>query len=171
LDPVVAAKVHFTNNVKELSEYVPLSRVPTELDGEEAWTYQYVEPTPGENAKLKDTATRDKLQAEREALYEQFEAKTLEWIRETDAEKRKTMKSERDQTAKKLDQSYWQLDPYVRARSLYDRVGIIKSNGEVDHYPEQKKADAALNEKHANGVAPAAATPAVAVQTNDDDVD
>ncbi|KAK7990533.1 hypothetical protein PG990_014813 [Apiospora arundinis] len=174
LDPVVAAKVHFTNNAKELSEYVPLNRVPTELDGEEAWTYQYVEPTPGENAKLKDTATRDKLQAEREALYEEFEAKTLEWIRETDAEKRKTMKAERDATAKKLGKSYWQLDPYVRARSLYDRVGIIKSNGEVDHYPEQKKAgsaDAALDEKHANGVAPAAATPAVAVQTNDDDVD
>lgn len=157
MDPVVAAKVNFTSNAKELSAFVPLKQVPTELEGEEAWTYQYVEPTPGENAKLKDTATRDKLLAEREALCEEFEAKTLEWIRETDAEKRKTLRTERDQVAKKLGSSYWQLDPYVRARSLYDRIGVIKSTGEVNHYPEQKKT---------NGAAPA-----VAAQTNDDDVD
>ncbi|KAK7960526.1 hypothetical protein PG996_011172 [Apiospora saccharicola] len=162
LDPVVAAKVNFTSNAKELSAFVPLKQVPTELEGEEAWTYQYVEPTPGENAKLKDTATRDKLLAEREVLYEEFEAKTLEWIRETDAEKRKTLRTERDQTAKKLDSSYWQLDPYVRARSLYDRIGVIKSSGEVDHYPDQKKASNGAS----NGVAPV-----VAAETNDDDVD
>ncbi|KAK8022618.1 hypothetical protein PG993_013385 [Apiospora rasikravindrae] len=168
LDPVVAAKVHFTSNAKELSGFVPMKRIPAELEGEDPWTYNYVEPTPGENAKLKDTATRDKLQGEREALYEEFEAKTLEWIRETDAGKRKTLGAEREQVAKKLRASYWQLDPYVRARSLYDRVGVIKAGGVVDHYPEQKTSDA-LNEKHANGVAPA--TPAVAVQSNDDDVD
>ncbi|KAK8076133.1 CRAL/TRIO domain protein, partial [Apiospora phragmitis] len=167
LDPVVAAKVHFTNNVKELSGFVPMNRIPSELEGEDPWTYQYVEPTPGENAKMKDTATRDKLQAEREALYEEFEAKTLEWIHETDAEKRKTLGTQRDQTSKKLYSSFWQLDPYVRARSLYDRVGVIKGNGEVDHYPAKKASTDALDEKRANGVA----APAVAAQTNADDVD
>ena len=61
----------------------------------------------------------------------------------------------------------------MRARSLYDRVGVIKGNGETDYYPEKSKSAAAtapeqLNEKGVPDASVPAPTP---VQTGTDDVD
>jgi len=138
LDPVVASKVHFTNSAKDLEEFIDKDRIPTFLDGPEDWTFKYKEPVPGENDRMQDTVTRDKLLQEREGLYKDFEAHTVAWIHEGGAEKRKALLMERNGVAKKLRQQYWQLDPYIRARSFYDRIGIIKGDGTVDHYPESK---------------------------------
>ncbi|KXJ90639.1 CRAL-TRIO domain-containing protein [Microdochium bolleyi] len=136
LDPVVASKVHFTNSAKDLEEFIDKDRIPKYLDGPEDWTFKYMEPVPGENDKMKDIATRAKLLQEREALYKDFESHTAAWIHEGDAEKRKALLVERNGVAKKLRQQYWQLDPYIRARSFYDRIGVIKGDGTVDHYPQ-----------------------------------
>ena len=45
----------------------------------------------------------------------------------------------------KLRDNYWTLDPYVRARTILDRTGVIKGHGEVDFYSEVD------NSKVANG--------------------
>lgn len=37
---------------------------------------------------------------------------------------------------KKLSDNYWTLDPYVRARTILDRTGVIKGQGEVDFYAD-----------------------------------
>jgi len=144
LDPVVASKVHFTNNVKDLEEFIALDRIPDEMEGTSGWTYRYIEPVPGENDRMKDTKSRDKLLREREALYEEYENKTTEWIHEEDATRRTAVNSERSAIAKKLKEQYWRLDPYIRSRSLYDRIGVIKPGGELDYYPAWE-APAALN--------------------------
>ncbi|KAI0178273.1 phosphatidylinositol transfer protein CSR1 [Pestalotiopsis sp. NC0098] len=161
LDPVVASKIHFTNNLKDMSEFVTASRVPKELDGEDSWEYQYVEPTIGENAKLKDTATRDRLLEERDVLYDEYEQATLHWLREKDAAKRTAVQAERSEIARKLKEGYWTLDPFVRSRSLYDRVGILNEGGRLDYY--------SWNKSPAAGVATTSA-PAL-VETAADDVD
>ncbi|KAI0106330.1 phosphatidylinositol transfer protein CSR1 [Hypoxylon sp. NC0597] len=135
LDPVVASKVHFTNTLKDLEEFIATERIPTDLEGTSGYTYEYKEPVPGENAKMKDIETKEKLLLEREALYEEYEGKTIEWMNESDATKRATLHSERDAVAKKLREQYWRLDPYIRSRSYYDRIGVIKPNGTVDYYP------------------------------------
>lgn len=149
LDPVVAGKVHFTNNVQDVSEFIPMSRIPKDMEGEDEWSYKYIEPVPGENDKMKDTVTRDKLTKERELLYEEFEKLTLQWIKEPEAEKREAIKKDRNETAKKLKESYWVLDPYIRARSLYDRVGIIQPGGKIDYYPKANAEVPAVDEKTA----------------------
>lgn len=164
LDPVVASKVHFTNNVKDMSEFITPNRIPKELDGEDPWEYHYVEPVVGENPKLKDTETRDRLLEEREALYDEYEQKTLQWLREKDAEKRTGIKAERTEIATKLKDEYWVLDPYVRARSLYDRVGILNEGGKLDYYSWNKTAPT-------NGVPGATASAPAVVDTAADDVD
>lgn len=128
--------MHFTNSAKDLEEFIDKDRIPKYLDGPEDWTFKYMEPVPGENDKMKDTATRDKLLQERETLYKDFESHTAAWVHEGDAEKRKALLVERNGVAKKLRQQYWQLDPYIRARSFYDRIGVIKGDGTVDHYPQ-----------------------------------
>ncbi|KAI0205998.1 CRAL-TRIO domain-containing protein [Astrocystis sublimbata] len=135
LDPVVASKVHFTNNVKDLEEFIARDKLPDELDGTSGWSYEYIEPIPGENAKMNDADTREKLKTERTALYEEYEGKTIEWIHEDDATKRTAIKSERGAIAQKLREQYWRLDPYVRSRTLYDRVGVIKQDGKLEYYP------------------------------------
>lgn len=163
--------MHFTNNLKELSEYIPESRIPVELDGADPWEYKYVEAVAGENARMKDTATRDKLVQEREALYEQYEAKTLQYMREADAEKKAAIKVDRNELGNKLKTGYWNLDPYVRARSLYDRIGVLKENGTVDHYPTGKPAPVANGVPVAAASAPAAAATPAAVASSADDVD
>lgn len=148
LDPVVANKVQFTNNIKDLQEHIASSRVLKELDGEEDWEYKYVEPAAGENSKMADTAKRDALLAAREKLYQEYEEATLRWIKEPqDA----SVKESRDAIAARLRADYWVLDPYVRARSLYDRTGWIQGD-KVDPYPVAKSGSVSAPEVDENGM-------------------
>lgn len=131
LDPVVAGKVHFTNNRADLEEFIDGSRIIKELEGGEDWEYKYIEPVSGENDKMKDTEARDKLIAAREDIVKQFEAATLAWIKNPAGDEVKAIKDKRETLASQLKDNYWQVDPYVRARSLYDRQGILGPDGKV----------------------------------------
>ncbi len=114
-----------------------------ELEGDENWEYAYSEIKEGENAKMDDTETRDKLVAERQVMAKEIQDATIEWLRashkkETDA--MKAAKEKRDGLIEKLREQYWVLDPYIRARSLYDRLNIIQGDGKIEFYPESEKA-------------------------------
>lgn len=135
LDPVVAGKVHFTNNVKDMEQFIDKERIIKELDGDEDWVYHFTEPTPGEDDKMKDTATRDKLLAEREHLYREYETATGEWILNPEGDKAQALKAKRDDIARRMREDYWRLDPYVRSRSLYDRIGILEADGTLNMNP------------------------------------
>jgi hypothetical protein len=41
----------------------------------------------------------------------------------------------RSQLAADLTRNYWKLDPYIRARTLYDRIGVLQPGGKFEHYP------------------------------------
>lgn len=146
LDPVVASKVHFTKNANDLSQFIEMKHVPKDLGGQEDWTYKYVEPVPGENEKMKDVETRRKIEAERSQIVREYEAATIKWCKTGEA----AVQNTRLQLAEKLRANYWRLDPYVRARSLYDRWGVLKGGGVVDFHPSAAA-------KGANGLGPSAA--------------
>jgi len=114
LDPVVAAKIHFTRSAADLEKFISKSRIVKELEGDEDFEYKYVEPVPGENDLMKDTATRDKFQEERNGMVERFEQVTKRWIKGED------VSAESDALANELNENYWKLEPYIRARTLYD---------------------------------------------------
>ncbi|KAK4034537.1 hypothetical protein C8A01DRAFT_18697 [Parachaetomium inaequale] len=154
-----------------MEEFIPLKHIPKDLEGDEDWTYQYVEPAEGENAKLADAATRDRLLAAREALYKEYESATLEWIRNAGEDKAaaEEIKARRNAIADRLREDYWNVDPYVRARSYYDRIGVLLPGGKLDWYPAAKVEGA--NGVAAVAAAPAPAAPAPAVETAADDVD
>jgi len=116
-----------------MEEFVPASQIIKELSGHEDWTYNYVEPVPGENDLMKDVETRDKLLVGRKEIVREFEDATLEWIH--DAGKNEAIKTRRNELANKLREDYWKLDPYIRARSYYDRVGLINPGGRIQFYP------------------------------------
>lgn len=138
LDPVVASKIHFTSTLEELEQFIPRSQVVKELGGDEDWDYSYVEPAPGEDEALKDTARLDSLKPERDAIVKQYEQLTREWIAgapgsEASAEKR----AKRTELAEKLALGYWEMDKHLRGRTIYDRTGVLGPGGSLRFYPEK----------------------------------
>lgn len=119
-----------------MAAFVDLKGFPKEVDGLENWEYRYDEPIDGENAKMADTATRDRLLDARRQLVEEYERETLEWIK-SDSGNAAARKESRNATADRLKESYWELDPYLRARSVYDRIGMIKPDGALDLYAKR----------------------------------
>lgn len=160
LDPVVASKVHFISGPQELEKLIPREHIIKELGGQEDWEYKYVEPIPGENERLKDTETRDKLLTERANLGDELYKATAEWISGCKSD---AMLNRRKETIEKLRLNYWQVDPYIRARSLMDRTGVIQEGGKIDFYPSKAPAPRKVDEKseirteHAENVQVAAA--------------
>lgn len=99
---------------------------------------------------MKDFTTRDKLLQERAAVVTEYEDATKEWIAGAEAGKKL-----RADLAEKLRKGYWVLDPHVRARSIYDRTGLIREGGEVCFYDDPKFPTKGV----ANGPIPAGHTP------------
>jgi hypothetical protein len=128
----VAAKVHFTNNKNELQEFIEPGRILKELGGDEDWEYKYVEPIAGENDLMKDNEARENLLGAREKLVKEYEDATVQWIQKSGDSK--DVSGKRDTLATQLRESYWKLDPYLRARSLYDRQGILQGIGATKWY-------------------------------------
>jgi hypothetical protein len=132
LDPVVAAKVHFLSGAKGLEQLISREHIIKELGGDEDWEYDYVEPRPHENDKLHDTETRNVILAERKKLGDDLFSLTSEWISNPQVD---SLSSSRNEVITHLRDNYWTLDPYVRARTILDRTGVIKGRGKVDFYP------------------------------------
>ena len=120
-----------------------------DLGGDEDWSYRYIEPDPTENHHLADNGTRQRLLEEREGLVRRYESATLRWLDSSSSniggggggEDQKNasssidqIRSDRNQTAELLRASYWELDPYLRARTIYDRTGIIGDGGRLQFY-------------------------------------
>ena len=162
----MASKIHFTKNVEELEKFVDRSHIIRELGGNDPWTYQYVEPIPDENKLLVDNGTRQRLLDERASVVKEFEVTTQHWIK--DSQSREALRQKRAELAERLRSGYWELDPYLRARTLYDRIGMIKEGGRIQFYAnEAPKATItswnAIPAPAANGPTPAG--------HGDDDVD
>ncbi|KAG6009309.1 hypothetical protein E4U54_008574 [Claviceps lovelessii] len=136
LDPVVAAKVHLTYGREGLEEFIHPSQIIKELGGDEDFEYKYEEPVPGENDAMKDTAAREALQRTRQELANEFERSTAQWVADPESASGKEAKANREVLAGRLRENYWQLDKYIRARSLYDRQGSIQPGIGAVWYPE-----------------------------------
>jgi len=162
----VADKIHFTRTLEDLEEFIPRSRILKELGGDDDFVYQYVEPELGDDIKQQDTVKRDALIAARSQQVEEFQNATLSWIYtagQSDDE-HTLAKKHREQLSSQLRDSYWQVDPYIRARSFYDRIGVLRAQGKVEPYPQVN--GAAIEPKEMDQ------TPnSVAIMSDDGDVD
>lgn len=90
----------------------------------------------------------------------EFEKTTQEWIKETstseeEGEGKKTgvlLQEKRAELTHRLRAGYWQLDPYLRAKTLYDRLGVIGEGGKVDFYDAAASASASPNDQKKEAV-------------------
>ncbi|KAF1808380.1 hypothetical protein P152DRAFT_462659 [Eremomyces bilateralis CBS 781.70] len=161
LDPVVASKIHFTKNVEDLEEFIPKSRIIQELGGDNKFEWKYREGIPGENDKMKDTETAERLKKRREEIVSSFEETTFEWVLKSTLLSRgvttqgdekideaaiEKIKRKRHTIAKELRDNYWELDPYIRARSVYDRLGWFPKGPEAGQLIKEDVTQVKLNE-------------------------
>ncbi|GAB1194867.1 hypothetical protein APSETT444_004118 [Aspergillus pseudonomiae] len=154
LDPVVASKINFTKNISDLEKFIPKDRIYKELEGDEDWEYSYVEPKVDENKTMEDTAKRDELIKERQQLAQDLQDTTIEWItvsRKKDEAATKAVVEKREALIERLRVQYWQLDPYIRATSLYDRLNVLQGGGKIDFYPAEAKVNGTTTNGATNG--------------------
>ncbi|KAG9322456.1 hypothetical protein KVV02_003182 [Mortierella alpina] len=127
LDPVVASKIRFTRNDKELTDIIDADKLPVKYDGgKDQYTYKYIPVSAGENDRMKDTETKERLLEEWKAIMWKFEALTREWIackkpETVNPRSEEVIEEERLNVTKDLRVAYFKLDPYIRARNLYHR--------------------------------------------------
>ncbi|KAK9488586.1 CRAL-TRIO domain-containing protein [Lipomyces starkeyi] len=124
LDPVVASKIHFARTFDDMTQFIDRDVLWKELGGPVDWEYKYLEPVPGEDDLLKDIEIRERLLEARAKIVREYEDATWTWIYSTSGEARNA----RHEVAKRLREDYVGLDPYLRARTVYDRVNYIQLN-------------------------------------------
>jgi hypothetical protein len=133
LDPVIASKINFTNGTADLKRFIEQENVQKCYGGKDTFEYKYIEPVEGENERMQ-SEKKEEVQAERDELARQFEQRSLEWAKVTPgSDDGKQKVTERCELAERLRESYWRLDPYVRARTYYHRAGVIDGRGIVDY--------------------------------------
>lgn len=125
LDPIIASKVNFTNGKSGLGEYIADDTLQKDYGGTDPWQYKYIEPVTGENDRLNIDEKRFEVQAQRDDLISQFEQLTSKWA----ADSGQLGEQQRELVVQSLQSNYWQLDPYIRARTYYHRAGVIDSEG------------------------------------------
>ncbi|KAI8948353.1 CRAL/TRIO domain-containing protein [Xylaria longipes] len=129
LDPVIASKINFTRKPADLLQFISKQNLQTSFGGDDTWEYEYIEPVKGENAKLDEAEKRTEIQQERNELIGEFELETIEWACLTAGSPAGEEKaSQRTKIAHSLSGNYWKLDPYIRARTYYHRLGIVGDN-------------------------------------------
>ncbi|KAF9423035.1 hypothetical protein BGZ94_008420, partial [Podila epigama] len=130
LDPVIRAKVQFTNNRKELEEFIArdqLLKNPS-YEGDDSTPYQYIEPAPQENRLMsEEPEAKAKALARRKDMELTFERLTEVWLGQKQLSSSAAVIQERQEVGSKLAETWWMTEPFVRARTVYDRIGAIQS--------------------------------------------
>lgn len=124
IDPVVASKISFTRSFDDLSRFIDPKYIVKDLGGKSDFEYKYITPKSDENDRIKDTAKREELLKERDEIVDAFVENAITWIKTTSSEAKKAQE-QKDSWAEKLRSRYWALDPYIRARSIFDRNGTL----------------------------------------------
>lgn len=126
LDPVVASKIHFTKDFKELSKFIDLKHIPDYMGGEDTYAGEYPIPTEKDARYMKQ---RDgefiRLKRKRDELFLQFLTTTKKWIESTSPEISDRYLQDKIDLGRQLAENYIALDPYLRTFGFYDRNGSL----------------------------------------------
>ena len=137
LDPVVASKIVFTKNLKDLTKYIDLDQLPTYLKGEnDAVNLDKYTPPDGSRDILlhvkeddgEDGDYRKKMEIleKREQLIKKFQDLTIQWIQAKNESESQKLWKLKYEIGEELCQNYTRLDPYIRSRSYYDIIGTLR---------------------------------------------
>ncbi|KAF7966857.1 hypothetical protein HWV62_36717 [Athelia sp. TMB] len=129
LDPVVASKIVFTKNEKQLMEVINADQLPKGMGGSEDWEWEYTDCVTGENARVHDTDAHAKHIAKRALLCSRFEESTRAWVNTPVSDEKSTQA--RDQAVLEYRIASIEADPFIRPRTVYHRHGNLLEDGTV----------------------------------------
>ncbi|ORX76711.1 CRAL/TRIO domain-containing protein [Basidiobolus meristosporus CBS 931.73] len=127
LDPVVASKVQFLDKYEDLQKFIEPSMLLKQFGGQNPYEFKFVPPQPGENDIMNDTEAKNLAYEQWWKSVDQFEKITATRLASPSPE----VEQQREAAAKQLRADYFKLDPYIRARTVYHRVGILHNDGSV----------------------------------------
>lgn len=127
LDPVVASKIHFTKNIKQLQKFVDIDNIPISLGGKNTVEGKYVFPEARDISppKPKDAQFAE-LTRQRDLLCMRLIDTTKRWIHATNPHVSAQYLQDKIDLDVELSENYIQMDPYIRCRGIYDRSGALK---------------------------------------------
>lgn len=125
IDPVVASKISFTKNEKDLLKFIDSDQIPKSLGGTSRFEYEWIAPKEGESSFLDKTEERNQLLKQRDELSEKLEKETFAWATASDKAAIASADDAREKTQAQLIHHYYKLDPYTRARTIADRNGSL----------------------------------------------
>ena len=126
LDPEIRNKINFCNKSDEL-DVVPQYICEDTIGGDQVDVVKWVEPQPGEKEGLdRNDPKRQEMWKSYRDISRDYEEVTKKWIISDGQDDR--LNAERDQQSKRLRLKYIELEPFLRARSMYQRAGIINED-------------------------------------------
>lgn len=126
LDPEIRDKINFCNKPNEL-DVVPQYICEDTIGGDQVDVVKWVEPQPGEKEGLnRNDPKRQEMWKSYRDISRDYEEITKKWIISDGQDDR--LNAERDLHSKRLRLKFIELEPYLRARSIYQRAGIINDD-------------------------------------------
>ncbi|KAG0377518.1 hypothetical protein BGX24_005961 [Mortierella sp. AD032] len=130
LDPVIRAKIQFTNHRKDLEEFVAPDQLMKNkaYEGLDETPYQYIESNPNENhLMLEPSEAKQRAIARRKEMELTFERLTEVWQGQKQLSSSAAVIQERNEVGQRMAEVWWAAEPYTRARTVYHRLGAIPS--------------------------------------------
>ena len=126
LDPEIRNKINFCNKSNEL-DVVPQYICEDTIGGDQIDVVKWVEPLPGEKEGLdRNDPKRQEMWKSYRDISRDYEEVTKKWIISDGQDD--TLNAERDLQSKRLRLKFIELEPFIRARSMYQRAGIINDD-------------------------------------------
>lgn len=126
LDPEIRNKINFCNKSNEL-DVIPQYICEDTIGGDQVDVVKWVEPLPGEKEGLdRNDPKRQEMWKSYRDISRDYEEVTKKWIISDGQDD--TLNAERDLQSKRLRLKFIELEPFIRARSMYQRAGIINED-------------------------------------------
>ncbi|EGV62764.1 phosphatidylinositol transfer protein csr1 [Yamadazyma tenuis] len=127
LDPVVASKIHFAKDFKELNKFIDREWIPKSMGGDDDYDGEYPVPTERDGHFMKQRdGDFSRLMRKRDEVILKFLSTTKKWIEATDPEISDKYLQDKINLCGELAYTYIQLDPYLRYPGFYDRNGSLQ---------------------------------------------
>jgi hypothetical protein len=107
------------------ADTLPLQRLVEPIGGDVVNLFEWIAPEAGENDKLLDTATRERLMGIHSKLAAEYERITRQWTSARGSAQDAELTEQRRILVKKLRVSQFGLEPYTRGVTIHHRNGTL----------------------------------------------
>ncbi|KAJ1726366.1 phosphatidylinositol transfer protein csr1, partial [Coemansia biformis] len=126
VDPVVRSKIVMAKRPADLAPFIDPEQLPVEIGGCKEFSYGYRLPLAAENSHMADVAARDAVEARYVKAVDTFVLATRRWL--DDEGEPELAAHGRAAARDALREAAFAMDPYIRAHTLYHRLGFIKQS-------------------------------------------